>query len=141
MPLYFCFFRDYKFEKSGYSIGQVTAIKNANRLKKFSMYLYTKENFKDSKTVKYQDYTALGLTETKKKVENGDFYGVLYIPKKDSLELLAKSIAFYSIDSPGMSLMNGLEARVETHLRNLKLIHFEIDLIEKKSDVSFWSLK
>ena len=57
--------------------------------------LFTKENFKDSKTVKYQDYTALGLTETKKKVENGDFYGVLYIPKKDSLELLAKSIAFY----------------------------------------------
>ena len=95
--------------------------------------LFTKENFKDSKTVKYQDYTALGLTETKKKVENGDFYGVLYIPKKDSLELLAKSIAFYSIDSPGMSLMNGLEARVETHLRNLKLIHFEIDLMQIKA--------
>ena len=95
--------------------------------------LFTKEIFKDSKTVKYQDYTALGLTETKKKVENGDFDGVLYIPKKDSLELLAKSIAFYSIDSPGMSLMNGLEARVETHLRNLKLIHFEIDLMQIKA--------
>jgi len=95
--------------------------------------LFTKEIFKDSKTVKYQDYTALGLTETKKKVENGDFDGVLYIPKKDSLELLAKSIAFYSIDSPGMSLMNGLEARVETHLRNLKLIHFEIDKMQIKA--------
>ena len=95
--------------------------------------LFTKENFKDSKTVKYQDYTALGLTETKKKVENGDFYGVLYIPKKDSLELLAKSIAFYSKDSPGMSLINGLEARVETHLRNLKLTQFEIDLMHIKA--------
>ena len=95
--------------------------------------LFTKEIFKDSKTVKYQDYTALGLTETKKKVENGDFDGVLYIPKKDSLELLAKSIAFYSIDSPGMSLMNGLEARVETHLRNLKLTQFEIDLMHIKA--------
>lgn len=95
--------------------------------------LFTKENFKDSKTVKYQDYTALGLTETKKKVENGDFYGVLYIPKKDSLELLAKSIEFYSSDSPGMSLMGGLETRVETHLRNLKLTHFEIDLMQIKA--------
>ena len=95
--------------------------------------LFTKEIFKDSKTVKYQDYTALGLTETKKKVENGDFYGVLYIPKKDSLELLAKSIEFYSTDSPGMSLMGGLETRVETHLRNLKLTHFEIDLMQIKA--------
>ena len=95
--------------------------------------LFTKENFKDSKTVKYQDYTALGLTETKKKVENGDFYGVLYIPKKDSLELLAKSIEFYSSDSPGMSLMGGLETRVETHLRNLKLTYFEIDLMQIKA--------
>jgi ABC-2 type transport system permease protein len=98
--------------------------------------LFTKANFKDSKTVKYQDYTALGLTETKNKVENGDFYGVLYIPKKDSLELLAKSIEFYSTDSPGMSLMGGLESKVETHLRNLKLTHFEIDLMQiKASDI------
>lgn len=95
--------------------------------------LFTKENFKDSKTVKYQDYTQLGITETKRKVAKGDFYGVLYIPKKDSLELLAKSIAFYSKDSPGMSLINGLEARVETHLRNLKLTQFEIDLMHIKA--------
>ena len=95
--------------------------------------LFTKENFKDSKTVKYQDYTQLGITETKKKVAKGDFYGVLYIPKKDSLELLAKSIAFYSKDSPGMSLINGLEAQVETHLRNLKLTQFEIDLMHIKA--------
>lgn len=95
--------------------------------------LFTKENFIDSKTVKYQDYTQLGITETKKKVAKGDFYGVLYIPKKDSLELLAKSIAFYSKDSPGMSLINGLEAQVETHLRNLKLTQFEIDLMHIKA--------
>ena len=95
--------------------------------------LFTKEKFKDSKTVKYQDYTQLGITETKKKVAKGDFYGVLYIPKKGSLELLAKSIAFYSKDSPGMSLINGLEARVETHLRNLKLTQFEIDLMHIKA--------
>ncbi len=95
--------------------------------------LFTKENFKDSKTVKYQDYTQLGITETKKKVAKGDFYGVLYIPKKGSLELLAKSIAFYSKDSPGMSLIKGLEARVETHLRNLKLTQFEIDLMHIKA--------
>ena len=96
--------------------------------------LFTKEIFKDSKTVKYQDYTALRINGNKEKSRRmGIIDGVLYIPKKDSLELLAKSIAFYSKDSPGMSLMNGLEARVETHLRNLKLIHFGIDLMQIKA--------
>jgi ABC-2 type transport system permease protein len=95
--------------------------------------LFTKDNFKDSKTVKYQDFTSLGLTETKKKVENGDFYGVLYVPKKDSLELLAKSIEFYSKESPGMSVMGNIENKVETHFRNLKLTNFGIDLKEIKA--------
>ena len=95
--------------------------------------LFTKDNFKDSKTIKYQDFTALGLVETKKKVERGDFYGVLYVPQKDSLELLAKSIEFYSKDSPGMSLMGTIENKVETHLRNLKLTNFGIDLKQLKA--------
>ncbi|MGB0881007.1 MAG: ABC transporter permease [Polaribacter sp.] len=90
--------------------------------------LFFKESFKDSKTIHYQDFTVLGIEESKKKVEEGNYYGVLYIPKKDSLEVLAKSIEFYSKDSPGMSLMNSLENKIETKLRNEKLNTFGIDL-------------
>ena len=43
------------------------------------------EDFLDSKSVQYLDYTSYGDEETKKKVEEGDFYGALIIPKKDSL--------------------------------------------------------
>jgi ABC-2 type transport system permease protein len=90
--------------------------------------LFTKEDFKDTKTIHYQDFTALGIEETKKKVEEGDYYGALIIPKQDSLEVLANAIEFYSKDSPGMSVMNSLETKIERKLRNEKLNSFGIDL-------------
>ena len=90
--------------------------------------LFTKEDFKDTKTIHYQDFTALGIEETKKKVEEGDYYGALIIPKQDSLEVLATAIEFYSKDSPGMSVMNSLETKIERKLRNEKLNDFGIDI-------------
>ena len=90
--------------------------------------LFTKDDFKDTKTIHYQDFTALGIEETKKKVEGGDYYGALIIPKQDSLEVLATAIEFYSKDSPGMSVMNSLETKIERKLRNEKLNSFGIDL-------------
>jgi len=91
--------------------------------------MFSKEtDFKDTKSIKYLDYTSSGVEETKKKVENGDFYGALIIPQVDSLEVLAQSIEFYSKDSPSMSIINGIENRVERKLRNQKLTNFGIDL-------------
>ncbi|CAM1355211.1 MULTISPECIES: ABC transporter permease [Tenacibaculum] len=95
--------------------------------------LFSKDIFKDSKTIKYQDFTKLGLEETKKKVEGGDYYGALYIPKLDSIEVLAKSIEFYSKDSPGMSVLGNIERKIETRFRNLKLNNFGIDLAKIKA--------
>ncbi len=90
--------------------------------------LFSKEDFKDTKTVHYQDFTALGIEETKQKVEQGNHYGALIIPKQDSLELLAKSIEFYSKDSPGLSIMNTIENKIERKIRNQKLNDFGIDI-------------
>jgi len=96
--------------------------------------MFSKEDFKDSKTIHYKDYTALGIEETKQKVEEGNYYGALIIPKQDSLELLAKSIEFYSADSPGMSVMSTVENKIETKIRHLKLNNFGIDI--KKIEAS-----
>ncbi|MEE9409220.1 MAG: ABC transporter permease [Polaribacter sp.] len=95
--------------------------------------LFTKDDFKDTKTIHYQDFTALGVDETKKKVEEGNYYGALIIPKQDSLELLAKSIEFYSKDSPGMSVISSLENKIESKIRNEKLNNFGIDLEKIKA--------
>ncbi len=90
--------------------------------------LFSKDDFKDTKTVHYQDFTALGVEETKNKVEAGNHYGALIIPKQDSLEVLAKSIEFYSKDTPGMSVMGTLENKIERKIRNQKLNNFGIDI-------------
>jgi ABC-2 type transport system permease protein len=47
--------------------------------------LFSKDDFKDSETIRYQDYTALGIAETKKKVEEGDYYGALISFLNDSV--------------------------------------------------------
>ncbi len=96
--------------------------------------LFTKEDFKDSKTVHYQDFTALGIDEAKKKVELGDYYGVLYIPALENLEALANGVEFYSKDSPGMSVIDNLENTIESKFRHSKLAEFGIDL--KQIDAS-----
>ncbi|MHC9089793.1 ABC transporter permease [Tenacibaculum sp. IMCC1] len=90
--------------------------------------MFSKDIFKDSKTVKYEDFTALGIKNSKKKVEEGDYYGALYIPKQDSLEMLAKSIEFFSKDSPSMSIMERLEDKIDKELRHKKLTSFGIDI-------------
>lgn len=90
--------------------------------------MFSKGVFTDSKTVKYQDFTALGIEDSKKKVEEGDYYGALYIPKQDSLEILAKSIEFFSKDSPSMSIMESLEDKIDKELRHKKLTSFGIDI-------------
>ena len=90
--------------------------------------MFSKAVFKDSKTVKYQDFSDLGIEDAKKKVKDGDFYGAIYIPKKDSLEILAKSIEFFSKDSPSISIMGNLEGKIDKKLRNEKLNSFGIDL-------------
>ena len=111
--------------------------KNDEKVKKIvyvdNSGLFSKDDFKDTKTIHYSDYTVLGIEETKKKVEEGNYYGALYIPKQDSLEILAKSIEFYSKDSPGMSLMNSLENKIEHKFRNEKLNSFGIDLNKIKA--------
>lgn len=106
--------------------------KNDEKVKKIvyvdEYKLFTKNDFKNTKTYEYSDYSELGIAETKKKVEAGSYYGVLYIPKKDSLDVLAKSIEFYSKDSPSLSVIGNLENKIESKLRNLKLDKFGIDI-------------
>jgi ABC-2 type transport system permease protein len=90
--------------------------------------MFSKDDFKDTNSIKYLDYSALGIQETMKKVEEGDYYGALLIPKQDSLELLATAIEFYSKEAPGMSIMSSLENKIEKKIRNKKLNSFGINL-------------
>ncbi len=95
--------------------------------------LFAKEVFKDSQTIKFQDFTKLGIEDSKEKVKEGDFYGVIHIPKQDSLEVLAKSIGFYSKESPSMTVIGSIEGSIDKKIRNEKLTRFGIDLAKIKA--------
>jgi len=89
--------------------------------------LFTTKDFKSSKSVKYTDFSALGVLETKKKVEAGNHYGFLYIPKVNGLELLSESIQFFSKDTPSLVLMEDIEKGLNNKLRSLKMQELGID--------------
>lgn len=103
--------------------------------------LFSRNDFQDKKTVKYEDYSNLTLEEAKEKVKGGDFYGMIYIPKQDSLELLASSVEFYSNSSPGVETIESIEQKVETRLRDLRLNDLHIDKEALKSSEFKASIK
>ncbi len=95
--------------------------------------LLTQHAFKDSETVHYLDLTKLGAEAAKKEAEEKEYYGLLTIPKQDSLELLAKDIHFYTQKSPNMILVETLEKKIEDNLRTKKLHRLKIDVAKIKS--------
>jgi ABC-2 type transport system permease protein len=95
--------------------------------------IFTKDDFKDGKTLKYQDYSEATLEEAKKKVQQGSYYGLLYIPQQDSLELLVSSIEFYSESTPGVQTIESLERKIEKRLREQKLQSLQIDMKQLES--------
>jgi ABC-2 type transport system permease protein len=95
--------------------------------------LFTKDDFADRKTVKYVDYSDMTFEDAKKKVQEEDFYGMLYIPKQDTLELLSKEIEFYSESTPSVGTIESLERKIESRLREDRLNQLGINLVDLKS--------
>lgn len=89
--------------------------------------IFAKSDFKNSKNITYTNITKLGIVQAKKKVEEGSHYGVLYLPKTDSLELLARSIEFFSSETPGMNTVEDIESHINRKLRSLKMKQLGID--------------
>ncbi len=88
--------------------------------------------FTDSENTKYVNLTELGLDEAKTKTKEF-YYGLIYIPKSDSLINLSKGIAFYSEDTPSLSLVSGIESRLEKKIRDLKIEQLHVDVEKIKA--------
>ncbi len=110
----------YLMKKNDETIKKIAYIDNST--------IFNKDDFKDTKTFKYEDFTKEGIEKTKEKVKNGDFYGVVFIPKKDNLEVLAKNVEFYSKNSPSLEIITTIESNIEKKLHHLKLESFNIDI-------------
>ncbi len=90
--------------------------------------LFTEEDFQDTETLKYINFSDDDLEVAKVKVDVSDYYGLLYIPKKDSIVVIAASIEFYSKKSPNIIFISALERTVEERLENARLKQHGIDI-------------
>jgi len=85
------------------------------------------EEFVSSPHIKYKMLHGISLEEAKKEAESSNMYGLLYIPKTENLETLAKGITFYSEDSPSLSMMGDINKLLENKVNTLKLKEAGID--------------
>jgi len=95
--------------------------------------LFLAQDFKNTETIKYLDFSDLGIEESKKKVEAGNHYGVLHLNKKENLESMSKAVEFFSKDTPGLIIMESIEGVVNNKLRSLKMQELGIDEEKIKS--------
>ncbi len=88
--------------------------------------------FEDSDGVKYINLTSLGIVEAREKTKEF-YYGLLVIPKSDSLSELSNNITFFSNDTPSLTVLSSVESKLENKIRNLKIAQLQIDVDKIKS--------
>lgn len=82
---------------------------------------FTAADFEPSEEVTFINFSGFSLDSAKAEAERNKVYGLLYIPKKDSLHETAKDLQFFSSDSPNSSIVRNIEGRVENRLSITKL--------------------
>jgi len=85
------------------------------------------EDFSNSKNLEYKDMSDVDLVIAKSQVENGDYYGLLYIPKKEDVDDIASNIEFYSKDPPGFQVVSEIENMVNYRLNHIKMKRIGLD--------------
>ncbi|MDP2067788.1 MAG: ABC transporter permease [Lutibacter sp.] len=88
--------------------------------------------FEDSDGVKYINLTSLGIVEAREKTKEF-YYGLLVIPKTDSLSELSNNITFFSNDTPSLTVLSSIESKLEKKIRNLKIAELQIDVDKIKA--------
>lgn len=87
----------------------------------------------DTKTTKYINLSALPLDIAKEEAVKAEYYGLIYIPKQDSLDLLAKSMTFYGEGSPSLNLIGDLESKFGRKIRDIKIENLGFDISKIKA--------
>jgi len=82
---------------------------------------HLKDVFQSTDKTTYTNLNGLSLDDAIALVKEKEDYGLLHIASVDSLELMSDNIKFYSEESPSLSVISGLERKLEKRLREMKL--------------------
>ena len=86
------------------------------------------EIFENKGNTKYEHLENIDLETAKALVEEKAYYGLIYIDKETDIDAIAKSIKFYSKESPSITLISNIEGKLERKLTDLKLKSQNVDL-------------
>lgn len=89
--------------------------------------------FQNTDHTTYNILNDITLNEAKAQVEKNEEYGLLHIAKNEDLDQMARSIRFYSEDTPSLTLISGLESKLEKKLTDLKLQQDGVDIEKIKA--------
>ena len=85
------------------------------------------DQFEDTESIDYKQVSDISLAEAKKLAETSEYYGLLYIPKTQTIDELANKITFYSEDSPSLTIMGDIQNAIEDKVNTEKLQEAGID--------------
>jgi len=83
--------------------------------------------FIDTENTKYDILTSITLDDAKIIVQESENYGLLFIPKSNSIDSIADKIKFYSEDSPSLTVMQDIEEKIEEKAEKIKIKNSGID--------------
>ncbi len=89
--------------------------------------LFTKDDFENTKSLEFVDISNLDLETAKQTIKETEQYGLLYIPKGESIEEVAKNISFYSAESPSVIFTEKIENKFNNKFSSLKMKELGID--------------
>ncbi|MCK0110317.1 ABC transporter permease [Flavobacteriaceae bacterium S0825] len=89
--------------------------------------------FKSTENTNYVILNDVSIDDAKKQVEEKEQYGLLHISKGESIDDVLDDIKFYSKDTPSITLMEGLESKLERKFTDLKLQEQGVDIDKLKS--------
>ncbi len=82
---------------------------------------YLTEIFENSENTTYTKLNGLSLEDAVALVKEKEDYGLLYIAGVDSLDAVSEHVKFYSEESPSLTVISGLERKIEKRLEEMKL--------------------
>ena len=77
--------------------------------------------FQKTDNTSYTSLNGLSFEDAIALVKEKEDYGLLHISAVDSLDVFTNNVKFYSEESPSISIMSGLERKIEKRLREMKL--------------------
>src|SRR5690606_25141687 len=84
--------------------------------------------FKNTDNTTYTMLSGISLEEAKNQVKAKEHYGLLYVAKGRDVADISENITFYSEESPSLTVISGLESRLEKKLTDLKLQQGGVDI-------------